>query len=110
MGHTSEHVIRRDSQANHIVLRFRHYGLTFANPNGRMEVAGQKVVWTTALKELGRVGTGVYTGRLQIENATIEECRNEEKASTRQAAKGRGGEKAAITHWPCNPEPRCLLH
>ena len=27
--------------------------------------------------------------------------RREKSASTRQAAKGRGSEKVAITHWPC---------
>ena len=26
-------------------------------------------------------------------------------ASARQAAKRRGGERAAITHWPCDSEP-----
>ena len=59
---------------------------------------------------LGHVGKDVCTGEPPVARATRSECRREKKASTRQAVKRRGGERAAITRWPRESEPGCLLH
>ena len=56
-------------------------------------------------KALGRVGSSICTDRSQFEKRH----RGKKKASTRQPAKGREGEGAAITHWPRDPEPEDLL-
>ena len=52
-GQTSRGAERGGSAANHTefagVLCLPQYGLTFAKPNDRMEVASQGVVWTAAL-------------------------------------------------------------
>ena len=42
-------------------------------------------------------------------NNTPERNAAERGASTRQAAERRGGEGVAITHWPCDSEPKGLL-
>ena len=59
-------------------------------------------------KALCRVGSGICTERSQFQSTTKAMPQKKERASTRQAGKGRGGEGAAITHWPRDSEPDCL--
>ena len=81
-----------------------------------MEKARRHVEWTTArgmntfpvrhwvMKE--------HTSSQIDRNSNKPPARNaaeKEGASTRQAAERRGGEEAAITHWPCDSEPMGLL-
>ena len=91
------------------MLRLRQFGLTFAKPNGGMEVARQNVVWTTALclsyfpikQAPGRVGSGICKDRLQFENATTEErLREKKRPRLARRRKRRGGKGTAITLWP----------
>ena len=59
---------------------------------------------------LGHVGTGACTDESPQARATKSRRRKEKQASTRHAVKRRGGEGAAITHWPYGPEPEQELH
>ena len=55
---------------------------------------------------LRHVGTGVCTDKSHKQGPPNQE----KEASTRHAVKRRGGEGAAITHWPYGPEPEQELH
>ena len=70
-----------------------------------------KFEWVPYNEAHGHTGSDVCKSRLLPVVVIKRGCRRgKKKASTRQAAKRRGGERSAITHWSCDPEPERLLH
>ena len=90
---------------------------TFTKPLGSTEKARRNVEWTTARGMntfpfrhwVMKGNTSAQIDRNSKKKTPERNAAEKEGASTRQAAERRGGEGAAITHWPCDSEPKGLL-